>query len=195
MTTTAQGLRAWGTVLLALALVVGLVAVAGGWREASSQATAVRAVGEPVRVAQWRLVVTGAALVNYEHGSDYPGPDNELRLLLELTNTTGETLENVPTGLVEVLAADGTLLEARSYLRRTPPWGVGWDPGVPAESMVDVALPQVVGDAPGPGTVHVVVHDQVPARGFLTSPGELAVGAARWRYEVPVADQRLPVVR
>ncbi|SDE06109.1 hypothetical protein SAMN04489747_2402 [Auraticoccus monumenti] len=177
----------------ALAVVVALVAVLGGWAPSTAQAARDQQPGVAMKVPGWTITVHRAEVVNHDGADDdYPDEKSEVRLFLDLTSTDEESESFFPGGLVQVQLPDGTPLPD-GYAEQTAPWSGSWDPDVTFPSAIDTELPGLALDAPAPSSVVVVVHDRVPARGFLRTPGELSNGPARWRLELPTPDLRRPV--
>lgn len=188
-----RGVRAWLVAVAALVVVVALVAVLGGWAPSTAEAARAQQPGVAMSVPGWRITVHRAEVVNHDGPDDlYPDERSEVRLLLDLTSTGEESESFFPMGLVQVQLPDGTPLPD-GYAEQTAPWSGSWDPDVTFASAVDTELPGLALDAPAPSSVVVVVHDRVPRRGFLRTPGELATGPARWRLELPTPDLRRPV--
>lgn len=147
-------MRGWLVAGIAVATVVGAVALAGGF------STVPDASGAPVPPG--RVVATGSFDVRIDRADVV---ENRLRIHAELTNRTGESVGFLPYNLVTVALPDGAVLTTGMH-RGVGGWDSGLDPDLPALATLDFDLP---GPLP-PGEVRVLVRGLEPSGGFLSGP-------------------------
>ena len=125
----------WLVAAVSIALVVGAVALAGGFAPADRHARVpVVAAGEPVETRNWRFVVHRAVLTDTRpDGGELPEP--VLRLELHLTNLSDHTRDRPRLGVVSLDTARGIIEQAD--WSAPEPRRVDLDPQVPRRVFVD----------------------------------------------------------
>jgi hypothetical protein len=180
----------WGWVL-ALVLLVGLVAVLGGFGRAPGVGPRRFGVGEAVELTRWTIAVEGVELVDTTtYGS--PSPPT-LRVHLRATWNGDATADLLSGGLVSVVvpggpapASDVTVVAAGAY-------SGGFDPDVPRPADLEVVWPAGADEnaprQPAPAQVQVVLHDEREAQNFLFSD-EWTTTAPLGHVDAPLTDRR-----
>jgi hypothetical protein len=169
--------RAAAVVAAGLALVVGLIWAAGGFRPAVAGGRAT-AAGEPIELARWTVVVERAEYIDTTLAGVETDP--EIRVWLRITNTTDKTLLRPQDRLLAV-QVDGT-----EYAPGEVAWGQGlsalhFDPDVEARFAYEFPWTPTATPAP---EVAVVVRDERMRKNFVV--------ADNWVLTGPAAVVRLP---
>jgi hypothetical protein len=170
--------RATAVTATGLALVIGLIWAVGGFRPALAGGRAA-AVGEPIELARWTVVVERAEYVDTSLVGVVE-KDPAIRVWLRITNTTDKTLLE-PQDRVLAVQVDGT-----EYAPGEVGWGqlrsaLHFDPDVEARFAYD--FPWTPPAPPAPEVV-VVVRGETMRKNFVV--------ADNWVVTAPAAAVRLP---
>lgn len=157
-------------VVLLLVAVLGLV---GGFRTARGDAGPAVAPGDTISLARWDIAVDRVELVDT---TVYDSPTTtNMRVHLTVTATGEESVFDLPSGLVTVVAPDGPPA-ARGY-HVDPVQDSGLDPEVTRTFVLDAPWPapgddgeQAAAPEDAPATVAVVVRDETYGAGPLFGP-------------------------
>ncbi len=179
--------RRWAPWLpvVGVVLVLALVALTGGFREAEAVGPRRFAVGEVVELRRWVVAVRDVQLVDTtSYGSPAPAT---LRVDLDVTWTGDATTEVLPKGLVTLVVPGGPAPSEDVSTASSGVYTGGFDPDVTRPVRLEAVWPAGAGPddprRPAPATVQVVLSDERPAQNFLyadqwvtTSPlGHVAV--------------------
>lgn len=171
--------RRWLIGVAVVLVVVGVVAVLGGFGERRPRPAEMRGVGDEIAVARYTLRVDGAEWVARS------GAEPELRVAMTLTNTTRDALY-LSDYAVLVRLADGTVLPLDDD-RTARVWREGnvgmFDPLLPEKAVLTIkkGLP-----ASMPGEIAVFVSDEVPRADGPVSSGGWVFDRMAARVDVPV---------
>ena len=180
----------WAPVVVVL-LVVGLVAATGGFGRAPGVGPRRFALGQPVVLARWVLVVQGVDLVDT---TTYDSPSAPtFRIRLSATWTGDETTALLGAGLVSVVVPGGPATATAVTTLAAGAYSGGFDPDVPRPAQLEVVWPAGADEnaprLPAPGTVQVVLSDEREAQNFLVAD-EWVTTSPLGHVDVPLTDKR-----
>lgn len=160
-----------------LAVLLAVIAVAGGFREAPHARRSAE-VGVAVDNGRARWTVRGAELTTTSVSGYSIEPS--LRVRFTVVNTTARTDGYVDGGVVELVLPDGTVADDLNW--RSTPRSLAFQPDIPADAFVEfeVAPESLVGAA-----VTVRIHDQAPADSVISTDS--------WRTLTDATDVVVPV--
>lgn len=165
-------MRSWARTLAGLAVVLAVIALAGGFGEAP-QARRAAAVGEPVDNGHRVWTVRGAELTTTAAAGYTIEP--VLRVRFRVVNTARISDGFVGRGVVELLMPDGTVVDDLNW--RSYPRSLDFPPDIPADAFVEVPVqpPAVAG-----ADLVVRIHHEVPA--------DSVAGGESWRTTSAATD-------
>ncbi|WP_139209807.1 hypothetical protein [Microlunatus flavus] len=177
--------------LVVVVLLVGLVAATGGLAKAPGVGPRRFAVGEPVVLARWVLVVDGVDLVDTTSYGSPSAPTLRVRLRATWTGDATEPL--LSSGLVHVVVPGGPPPAADVSSVAAGAYSGGFDPDVERPATLEVVWPDGADETtprvPAPATVQVVVRDEREAQNFLYAD-QWQVTDPLGHVDVPVTDSR-----
>lgn len=171
--------RPWVVAAAVVAVVLAMIAVAGGFRSADADLGRPLPAGQEVALGGWRVVVVSAEYTD-QSLSGYE-TDPEVRVQLRLT-WTGEATRLEPIFGVIQLVTDGDV-RSEASLRQPPSRSSGYDPDVPQTSYLTWSTPHP------PGRVAVLLQTEQVGQSYLF---EDSWGAGRvvGHVAVPCPDRR-----
>lgn len=180
----------WILPVVVVALLAGAIWATGGFRKAASQAGPSAALGEPLVLQRWTIIVERVALVNT--GEDDSEHDPAFRVWATISHTGEESQAFLSDNLIAV-AVPGGPDPGRPYMRNNPR-GDQYDPDVTRRVAYDYAWPETSKDPapllPAPDEVMVIVRDEALSDGYLSGEGWGTAEVAAV-IKVPVDDQRV----
>lgn len=138
-------------------LLVGLIAVAGGFRSAGADLGRTLPAGQEVALGGWRVTVLSAEYTDQSLWQTDTDP--RVRVTLRLA-WTGEETRVEPTSGVIALADDG-VVRSEAGLRQPTSRSGGYDPGVPQTAYLEWPTPH------RPAQVEVLLRSEVTGQSYL----------------------------
>jgi hypothetical protein len=179
----------WTPVVVAV-LLVGLVALTGGFSRAPGTGPRRFEPGRPIVLTRWVLVVEGVDLVDTTTYGSPSAPT--LRVRLRVTWTGDATAPLLSGGLVSVVVPGGLAASDATEVGAEPYSG-GFDPDVPRPDQLEAVWPAGADEnaprRPAPARVQVVVSDEREAQNFLFAD-QWETTAPLGHVDVPVTDRR-----
>ncbi len=154
--------QGWVVLATIVAIVVGAVAIAGGFAR-STQTRRTAEPGEVFDTTRWRVSVLRAEYTDQGVSGLEISP--KVRVWMSLTNISQKSLYTPALRTIVITLPDGTKSQSSPYLESKNRSGMFF-PDIPREVAIDVEP-----DSAGPvvGSVSVVVHDEEPRDGYISS--------------------------
>ncbi len=180
MSARSSPVRDTAIVVVAVGLVLLLVWALGGFG-AALQFGRRTAAGTPIELQRWRIVVVDAAYTDQARAGYDVEP--RIRVTLQATNLTDETLVSPDPGVIGVRVGDRVLSDEQLATADTRSYN--YDPDVAAPLVLD--LPWSEG---APGQVSVLVRDERRTENFVYDEA-WTVGDVAASVTVDCPDQRV----